>query len=59
VVHCRLLELEPPERMVWAWVGGPIETTVTFTLEDLGDGITRLQAGQVGFHVLRAGTCPG
>ena len=53
VVHCRVLEMEPPERMVWSWNGGPIETTVTFTLEDLGDGATRLQARQVGFHGLR------
>jgi uncharacterized protein YndB with AHSA1/START domain len=53
VVHCRVLEIQPPERMVWSWSGGPIETTVTFTLEDLGDGGTRLQARQVGFHGLR------
>jgi uncharacterized protein YndB with AHSA1/START domain len=53
VVHCRVLEMEPPERMVWSWNGGPIETTVTFTLEELGDGATRLQARQVGFHGLR------
>ncbi len=53
VVHCRVLEMNPPERMVWSWNGGPIETTVTFTLEELGDGGTRLQARQVGFHGLR------
>jgi uncharacterized protein YndB with AHSA1/START domain len=54
IVHCRVLELEPPGHMVWSWAGGPIETTVTFTLEDLGGGGTRLQACQVGFHGLRA-----
>jgi uncharacterized protein YndB with AHSA1/START domain len=52
VVRCQVLELEPPERMVWSWAGGPIETTVTFTREDLGDGRTRLQARQLGFHGL-------
>jgi uncharacterized protein YndB with AHSA1/START domain len=54
VVHCRVLELDPPARMVWSWAGGPIETTVTFTLEELRDGGTRLRAHQVGFHGLRA-----
>jgi uncharacterized protein YndB with AHSA1/START domain len=53
VVHCRVLEMAPPRRMVWSWAGGPIETTVTFTLEDLGEGRTRLHARQVGFHGLR------
>lgn len=24
IVHCRVLELEPPERMVWWWAGGQI-----------------------------------
>jgi uncharacterized protein YndB with AHSA1/START domain len=54
IVHCRVLEMDPPERMVWSWAGGQIETTVTFTLQDLGDGGTRLEARQVGFHGLRA-----
>jgi uncharacterized protein YndB with AHSA1/START domain len=54
VVHCRVLEMDPPERMVWSWNGGPIETTLTFTLEELPDGGTRFQARQVGFHGLRA-----
>ena len=47
VVHCRVLELDPPARMVWSWAGGPIETTVTFTLEELRDGGTRLRAQPV------------
>jgi uncharacterized protein YndB with AHSA1/START domain len=48
-VRCQVLELDAPRRMVWSWAGGPIETTVTFTLEpDSGSG-TRLRMHQEGF----------
>jgi uncharacterized protein YndB with AHSA1/START domain len=53
VVRCAVLELEPPTRMVWSWAGGPIDTTVTFTLTDLGTRGTRFRMHQVGFHGLR------
>jgi uncharacterized protein YndB with AHSA1/START domain len=33
VVHCEVLELDPPRRMRWSWRGGPIDTEVAFTLE--------------------------
>jgi uncharacterized protein YndB with AHSA1/START domain len=48
VVHCRVLELAPPTRMVWSWRGGPIDTTVTFTLTPAGAD-TRFQMRQLGF----------
>jgi uncharacterized protein YndB with AHSA1/START domain len=48
VVHCRVLEISAPTRMVWSWRGGPIDTTVTFTLTPLGDG-TRFHMRQLGF----------
>jgi uncharacterized protein YndB with AHSA1/START domain len=54
VVHCRVLELDRPARMVWAWAGGAIDTTVTFTLQDTGAGQTRLRMHQVGFDGLGA-----
>lgn len=54
IVHCRVLELEPPARMVWSWAGGSIDTTVTFTLEAIGASRTRLRLHQVGFHGLAA-----
>jgi uncharacterized protein YndB with AHSA1/START domain len=54
VVRCRVLTLEPPTRMVWTWAGGNIDTTVTFTLQDAGDGQTRLRMHQVGFDGLGA-----
>ena len=36
IVRCQVLELVEPTRMVWSWRGGPIDTTVTFTLTPLG-----------------------
>jgi uncharacterized protein YndB with AHSA1/START domain len=54
-VRCRVLELEPPTRMVWSWAGGlRLQTTVTFTLALAGDDgrSTRLRLHHVGFHGL-------
>jgi uncharacterized protein YndB with AHSA1/START domain len=53
IVHCEVLELDPPRRMVWSWAGGPLDTTVTFTLEPDGDG-TVLRMRHEGFHGLAA-----
>jgi uncharacterized protein YndB with AHSA1/START domain len=52
VVHCRVLELEPPTRMVWSWRGGPIDTTMTFTLTALGPDRTGFHMRQLGFSGL-------
>ena len=54
IVRCEVLELDPPQRMVWSWAGGNIDTTVTFTLEPAGPGGTRLRMHQAGFHGLGA-----
>lgn len=54
IVHCEVLELDPPKRMVWSWTGGNIDTTVTFTLEAGGQSGTTLRMRQVGFHGLGA-----
>jgi uncharacterized protein YndB with AHSA1/START domain len=54
IVHCQVLELDAPARMVWSWAGGNIDTTVTFTLEATDSGQTRLRMHQVGFHGLGA-----
>jgi uncharacterized protein YndB with AHSA1/START domain len=54
IVRCEVLELDPPRRMVWAWAGGNIDTTVTFTLEETAGAGTRLRMHQVGFHGLGA-----
>jgi uncharacterized protein YndB with AHSA1/START domain len=52
IVHCRVLEMRPPTGMVWIWTGGPIDTTVTFTLTELDRGRTRFHVRQLGFHGL-------
>ncbi|MFI5857314.1 SRPBCC domain-containing protein [Streptomyces parvulus] len=55
LVHCRVIEIEPVSRMVWSWAGGPIETTLTFTLTPLDGGrATELRLRQIGFHGLSA-----
>lgn len=52
-VHCQVLKIEAPLHMVWAWKGGPIDTTLTFTLTPLnGRRATQLRLRQVGFHGL-------
>lgn len=50
IVHCEILEAQAPVRLVYSWNGGPIETIVTWTLEDKPDGGTRLSLVQDGFR---------
>ncbi len=49
-VNCRIIEVEPMQRLSYAWVVGDMEldTTVTFTLEPTESG-TRLTLVQSGF----------
>lgn len=47
-VNCRLLEIEAPKKLSYAWVVGDIDTVVTFTLEPRRPG-TRLTLVQSGF----------
>jgi uncharacterized protein YndB with AHSA1/START domain len=49
IVHCEVLEIDAPKRMVWSWAGGPIDTMVTFTLEPEGPDSTTLRMRQTGF----------
>jgi uncharacterized protein YndB with AHSA1/START domain len=49
IVHCEVLEVDPPRRLRYSWRGGPIDTMVTFTLAPDGDG-TRLQLDHTGFR---------
>lgn len=54
IVRCRVAEVVPPERMVWEWRSGSLETTVTFTLTRLGRGSTRFHLRHQGFVGLGA-----
>jgi uncharacterized protein YndB with AHSA1/START domain len=48
IVHCRVLEVDPPRRLAFTWAGGGIDTVVTFTLEADGSG-TVLRLTHAGF----------
>ncbi|MEH1058461.1 SRPBCC domain-containing protein [Micromonospora sp. CPCC 206171] len=48
VVHCEVLEVDPPRRLRWAWRGGPLDTEVSWTLAPEGRG-TRLFLEHSGF----------
>ena len=48
IVHCQVLEVDQLRRLSYSWQGGPIDTTVTFTLEAVPEG-TQLTFEQVGF----------
>lgn len=48
-VHCEVLELDEPTRMVWSWRGGPIDTRVVFELQEV-EGGTRVSLEHSGFE---------
>jgi uncharacterized protein YndB with AHSA1/START domain len=56
VVHCEVLECEPPSRLAFSWsAGGPVvDTRVTFRLEPDGVG-TRIFFEHSGFDVSQPG----
>ncbi|ANB56605.1 hypothetical protein GFC29_617 [Anoxybacillus sp. B7M1] len=49
VVNCEVLVVEEPYKLSYTWVGGPINTVVTWTLKQEGD-ITYLHLEQTGFE---------
>jgi uncharacterized protein YndB with AHSA1/START domain len=53
VVHCEVLEADPPRRLAYTWAGGGSvrkrPTTVTWTLHPEGSG-TRLELEHAGFR---------
>lgn len=53
VVHCEVTEIEEPRLVAFTWVGGPLDTRVRFTLEEVPGG-TRLQVEHSGFRGLKA-----
>jgi uncharacterized protein YndB with AHSA1/START domain len=52
VVHCEVLEADPPRRLVYSWCGSGIDTVVVWTLEPVPDG-TKLRLEQSGFSGMR------
>ena len=53
IVRCEVLELVDDQRLRFTWVGGPIDTEVSFTLRDV-DGGTCLVVEQTGFRGVKA-----
>jgi uncharacterized protein YndB with AHSA1/START domain len=48
-VHCEVLEIAPPERLVISWQGGGIDTRVVFALAETAEG-SRLTLRHEGFR---------
>lgn len=48
VVHCEVLEVDPPHRLRWSWRGGRLDTEVSWALAAEGRG-TRLFLEHSGF----------
>jgi uncharacterized protein YndB with AHSA1/START domain len=49
IVHCRILEIDEPVRLSYAWVVGDMDTVVTFTLTPTDSG-TRMSLVHSGFR---------
>jgi uncharacterized protein YndB with AHSA1/START domain len=54
IVHCEVLTCERPHKLSYTWRGGNIATVVSWTLEQMPDGGTRLLLEQTGFVGVRA-----
>lgn len=50
VVHSVVRTIEPPRRLEFTWVGGPLESVVSFVLTDEAANRTRLRFSHTGFE---------
>ena len=48
IVRCKVLEIEPERRLSYSWLGGGIDTVVTWTLAPHGEG-TAVKLVHAGF----------
>lgn len=49
IVDCEVLVVDEPYKLSYTWIGGPINTIVTWTLKE-EDGVTHLHLEQTGFE---------
>ncbi|MDF2962277.1 MAG: ATPase [Paenibacillus sp.] len=54
IIDSEVLVVDAPNRLSYTWVSGGEKTTVTWTLQDLGDGKVNLHLEQTGFENARA-----
>lgn len=52
IVHCVVMEIQPPHKLVYSWQGGGVDTVLTWTLESVPGG-TRLTLDHTGFRGIR------
>jgi uncharacterized protein YndB with AHSA1/START domain len=52
IVQCEVLEVLPPERLVYSWKGGGVDTRLVWMLSKVPEG-TRLTLDHTGFKGLR------
>jgi uncharacterized protein YndB with AHSA1/START domain len=52
IVNCEVLEVASPERLVYTWKGGGVDTVLTWTLYEVPKG-TKLVLDHTGFAGLR------
>jgi uncharacterized protein YndB with AHSA1/START domain len=52
IVNCEVLEISPPERLVYTWTGGGVDTRLIWTLKPVPEG-TSLTLDHTGFKGLR------
>src|SRR5580704_3804595 len=51
VVHCQVQEIDLHKRLRYSWKGGPLDTVVTWTLQETSSGGTALRLEQSGFRL--------
>jgi uncharacterized protein YndB with AHSA1/START domain len=50
IIHCEVVEIDPPRRLAYTWIGGGVSTKVTYRLEPEGES-TRLYFEHSGFDL--------
>lgn len=54
IIDCEVLIADEPNRLSYTWVSGDEKNTVTWTLQDLGDGKVNLHLEQTGISNAKA-----
>jgi len=52
IVHCVVIDIQPPHKLVYSWKGGGVDTVLTWNLQSVPNG-TRLTLDHTGFRGIR------